>query len=149
MERTREKGEDERREREREGERKTRDKIHCDMEDSHCARLIPILGPHHHHVRYSQAHPLLHGFRITFVNIEHNHQHFLQLRGAITLNGLNGFPFEATLKGQPPYDGDAPSLYDSSSKGYLASQLNKSVALYPATICYNDLISYLSGSPPQ
>ncbi|KAG0471201.1 hypothetical protein HPP92_015747 [Vanilla planifolia] len=51
---------------------------------------------------------LLHrrGFYITFVNSEYNHRRLLKSRGPNSLNGVDGFRFEAIPDGLPPSDDD-------------------------------------------
>nr|POE67410.1 7-deoxyloganetin glucosyltransferase [Quercus suber] len=82
---------------------------------------------------------LLHhkGFHITFVNIEFNHQHFLQSRGPNSLDGLSDFRFETIPDGLPPSDHNATQdihfLCDSVMKNFLAPFSDLLVKLNGAT----------------
>ncbi|KZV28904.1 hypothetical protein F511_13699 [Dorcoceras hygrometricum] len=59
------------------------------------------------------------GFHITFVNTEFNHRRLLRSRGQNSLDGIDGFRFEAIPDGLPPSDADAtqdiPTLCESTT----------------------------------
>ncbi|KZV28905.1 7-deoxyloganetin glucosyltransferase-like [Dorcoceras hygrometricum] len=59
------------------------------------------------------------GFHITFVNTEFNHRRLLRSRGHNSLDGIDGFRFEAIPDGLPPSDADAtqdiPTLCESTT----------------------------------
>ncbi|KAG9451453.1 hypothetical protein H6P81_011418 [Aristolochia fimbriata] len=69
---------------------------------------------------------LLHfrGFHITFVNTEYNHRRLLRSRGASSVDGLEGFRFEAIPDGLPQSSADVtqdiPALCESTSNNCLA-----------------------------
>ncbi|KAG8368653.1 hypothetical protein BUALT_Bualt15G0067900 [Buddleja alternifolia] len=69
-----------------------------------------------------------HGFFITFVNTEFNHNRLIRSRGRESVNGLDDFQFKAIPDGLPPSEKDStqdiPQLCESLTKNGLAPFLD-------------------------
>lgn len=87
----------------------------------------------------------LNGFYITFVNTEYNHRRTLKSQGPDSLNGIEGFRFEAIPDGMPPSDLDVTqdipklciSVRDTCGKPFreLLEKLNDSSSGVPLVSC--------------